>query len=99
MGRTRRSAPTLEALESRQLLSTYYVSPSGSDGHSGKSATSAWRSINRVNSQTLHAGDHVLFQGGKDFSGSLYVPSKEGGTASNQVVFSSYGSGRATLHS
>src|SRR4051812_47850304 len=68
---------SMEALEDRRLLSTYYVNTSGSDSASGTSTGSAWKTINRVNSQVLKAGDKVLFQGGQTFSGGLYVPSKE----------------------
>ena len=89
----------IEALEPRRLLSTYYVSASGNDGKSGLSPAAAWRSIDRVNTQTLKPGDTILFQGGKTFSGSIYVPSTEGGTAKKPVVFSSYGNGRATISS
>lgn len=89
----------MEPLEGRQLLSTYYVSASGHDNGSGTSAGSAWHSIERVNKQTLKAGDKVLFQGGKSFSGGLKLDSKESGSAKNQIVFSSYGSGRATINS
>src|SRR3954470_10567957 len=69
----------MEPLEDRQFLSTYYVSPSGSDSASGTSTSAAWKTISRVNNQKLHAGDKVLFKGGSSFSGSLYVPSSEGG--------------------
>ncbi len=94
-----RSSPSLlsasmEPLESRQLLSTYYVSPSGSDSASGTSSGSAWKSINRVNSQSLHSGDKVLFKGGSSFSGSVYLPSGKSG-----VTFGIYGSGKATINS
>src|SRR5215212_8471341 len=75
----RPDAPRMEPLEGRQLLSTYYVSPSGSDSASGTSTASAWRSVSRVNSQSLHSGDRVLFKGGSSFSGGLYVPSAEHG--------------------
>ena len=95
----RAAAPVVETLEDRRLLSTYYVSPGGSDSASGTSTGSAWKSITRVNSQKLKAGDKVLFEGGKTFSGSLYIPSSEGGTLSNRVTFSTYGSGRATINS
>ncbi len=94
-----RTTPCVEMLEARQLLSTYYVSPSGSDSSAGTSTSAPWKSINRVNSQTLKAGDKVLFQGGQTFGGSLYIPSKEGGTGSNPVTFSTYGSGSATISS
>jgi hypothetical protein len=96
---SRIAPPLIEALESRQLLSTYYVSASGHDSKSGNSPHNAWKSIDRLNRQVLRAGDLVLFQGGKTFGGSIYVPSAEGGTASKSVVFSSYGSGRATISS
>src|SRR5688500_1392522 len=89
----------MEALEDRQLLATYYVSPYGSDSKSGTSSTSPWRTIDRVNKQTLKAGDKVLFQGGKSFSGGLYVPSGEGGNSTTPVTFSTYGSGRAIINS
>ena len=99
VARERLSTACVETLEPRQLMSTYYISPSGSDSASGTSTTSAWRSVSRVNSQTLHAGDSVLFQGGATFSGGLYVPSNEGGTSTNPVKFGSYGTGRATISS
>jgi len=90
---------SFEALEGRRLLSTYYVNTSGSDSASGTSTGTAWKTINRVNSQVLKAGDKVLFAGGQSFSGGLYVPSKECGTSTAPVTFSTYGSGRATINS
>jgi hypothetical protein len=92
-------AAMVESLEPRQLLSTYYVSPAGSDSAAGTSITAPWKSIGRVNSQTLRAGDTILFEGGKTFSGSIYVPSREGGTAAAPVTFSTYGTGKATINS
>jgi hypothetical protein len=89
----------MEALESRELLSTYYVSPHGSDSAKGTSPYHPWKTIDRVNKQVLKPGDMVLFQGKKSFKGSLYVPSKEGGTSSKPVIFSNYGKGRATIYS
>ncbi|MEA2708222.1 MAG: hypothetical protein QOF78_823 [Phycisphaerales bacterium] len=96
----RASSPaSMEPLEDRRLLSTYYVNTSGSDSASGTSTGTAWKSINRVNTQNLKAGDKVLFAGGQTFSGGLYIPSSEGGTASAPVTFSTYGTGRATIRS
>ncbi|HYO07457.1 MAG TPA: right-handed parallel beta-helix repeat-containing protein [Tepidisphaeraceae bacterium] len=90
----------VEPLESRQLLAaTYYVSPLGSDAAAGTSITTPWKSIDRVNNATLKPGDKVLFQGGKSFGGSLYLGSREGGTATAQIAFGSYGTGRATINS
>src|SRR5262245_59166782 len=90
---------SVEQLESRRLMSTYYVSPWGNDWAAGTSTGAAWKSIGRVNSQTLHAGDTVLFQGGNTFYGSLYIPSAEGGNAWAPVTFGSYGGSRATINS
>ncbi len=97
--RVHRAIGGLEPLEPRRLLSTYYVSASGHDNGSGTSASSAWHSIARVNHQILKPGDKILFQGGKTFSGSLSLNSHEGGTSSSPIVFSTYGSGRATISS
>ena len=63
----------MEPLEDRQFLSTYYVSPSGSDSASGTSTSAPWKTITRVNNQKLKGGDQVLFKGGTSFSGSLYA--------------------------
>ena len=62
---TSRLAPVcqMEPLEDRQFLSTYYVSPSGSDSASGRSTSAPWKTVNRVNSQKLHAGDKVSVTG------------------------------------
>jgi hypothetical protein len=92
-------AATMEPLEERRFLSTYYVSNSGSDSAAGTSTSTAWKTINRVNAQVLKAGDKVLFAGGQTFTGGLYVPSKEGGSSTTPVTFSTYGSGRATIKS
>jgi hypothetical protein len=87
---------TLEKLEDRTLMSTYYVSPSGNDNSSGTSVSSPWKSIGKVNSVTLHGGDSVLFQGGQTFYGSLNIGSKD--SSSSQVIFGSY-NGQATINS
>jgi hypothetical protein len=90
----------MEMLEQRQLLSAvYFVSASGDDGKSGKSRASAWRTIDRVNKQVLKPGDMVRFEGKKTFHGSLYVPSREGGTADKPIIFTHYGKGRPIIKS
>ena len=85
-----RAPVMLEPLEERTLLSTYYVSPSGNDSHAGTSASTAWKTIGKVNSVSLKPGDSVLFQGGQTFSGSLQFSSGEGGSATSPVTIGSY---------
>jgi hypothetical protein len=89
----------IERLEPRQLLSTYYVSSGGNDHSTGMSVKAAWKSIGRVNQQSLKDGDVVLFQGRHTFHGSIYVAPSEGGTLNHRVTFSSFGKGRATISS
>ena len=77
----------VEPLESRTMLSTYYVSNSGSDSNSGTSPTAAWRTITKANSVSLQPGDSLLFQGGETFNGNLVLGSTDSGP---RIVRSSY---------
>jgi Right handed beta helix region len=76
---------------------TYYVSTRGKDTNAGTSATKAWRTIGRVNSQDLNPGDEVLFEGGRSFAGELQLLAGDSGTVGSPVEVGSYGSGRATI--
>ena len=80
------------------VAATYYVSASGDDGRAGTAIASAWRSLGRVNQQQLAPGDSVLFEGGRTFSGQLYLDRVDAGRSDLPVTFGSYGpSGRATI--
>lgn len=76
---------------------TFYVSASGNDAADGRSSATAWRSIGRVNSAVLAPGDRLLLQGGRTFTGMLYLDQSDAGDATAPVVIGSYGSGRATI--
>ncbi len=89
----------LEHLESRQMLTVYYVSPQGSDWSAGTSQWQPWQSITRVNQQTLKAGDKVMFKGSNTYWGSLKVNWNEGGNEWSPVTIGSYGGTRATIQS
>jgi hypothetical protein len=91
--------PFFEPLEERALMSTtYYVSPSGNDSNSGTSINSPWKSVGKVSNAHLNAGDHVLFQGGQTFGGTLELY-EQNGASNAPIVISSYGSGQATISS
>ncbi len=81
----------------QNLTATYYISPSGNDIHSGTSAQTAWRTIDKVNAIDLNPGDKVLFQGNHDYPGNLLLTAEDAGTPKQPVVIGSYGSGRATI--
>ena len=85
-----------ERLERRRLLSTYYVSSSGSDANPG-TAEAPWATTARVNSTDLEPGDQVLFQAGATFAGRLVFTAEDTGTAALPVTVRSYGGGRATI--
>jgi len=81
----------------KTLAVTYYVSPFGNDSHSGTSAQTPWRTIDKANAIDLNPGDKVLFQAGHDYPGNLLLTAEDAGTLKQPVVIGSYGSGRATI--
>ncbi|MBC6990097.1 T9SS type A sorting domain-containing protein [Hymenobacter sp. BT491] len=83
----------------RAQATTYYVSANGNDKGAGTSVATAWQTIERVNTASLHAGDRVLFEGNRTFTGSIYLGSKIQGTKAQPIVISSYGKSRATIAS
>ena len=77
---------------------TYFVSSSGDDSNTGLSPENAWRSISKLNELDLQPGDQVLFKGGEEFSGNLYLDSNDANNSANPVLISSYGSGKAIIN-
>ena len=75
----------------------YYVAAAGTDTASGTSEGEAWQTLSKVNGQVLLPGDQVLFEGGQSFNGSLTLDERDAGDPTAPVVFSSFGSGTATL--
>ena len=74
---------------------TYYVSPTGNDNNVGTSTSSAWRTIDKVNSRRYNfvAGDNILFERGGTYRGALSLGSS--GASGNPIIVSAYGSGAA----
>ncbi|VAW42929.1 hypothetical protein MNBD_CHLOROFLEXI01-3207 [hydrothermal vent metagenome] len=85
---------TVRALPTADVAggTTYYVSQdSGSDGNTGTSATDAWQTVAKVNSEGFAPGDTVLFERGNSWDEDLDID--DSGTAVHPITFSSYGSG------
>jgi hypothetical protein len=82
--------PALGAVE-------YFVRTDGDDAATGTSASTAWRSVARVNETRLHPGDSVAFEAGKEFAGNLRLTAEDAGTTDAPVIIRSTGVGRATL--
>lgn len=77
--------------------SSYYLSLSGSDGNSGLSAASPWRSLASINALQLRPGDRIFLRGGDIFDGALSFDSSDAGSTSAPIEVTSYGTGRATI--
>src|SRR5437870_458078 len=71
-----RSRIAIENLETRQLLSSYFV-----DTDTAFAALSSKKFV---------AGDQILLKGGTTFHGRLYLDSGDTGTASNPITIASY---------
>lgn len=90
---------TLGTLAPIARATSYYVSSStGDDANAGTDAASPWRTLGKVNQTALAAGDRVYLLGGDSFAdaGLAFGPT-DTGTASNPIVVTSYGTGRATI--
>ena len=84
-----------ESLESRMLLSVYYVDAiNGKDTYTGlagtytSGTTGPWQTLAKVNSKTFKAGDQVLFQRGDVWRGQLVTRS---GSSSGRITYGAYG--------
>lgn len=71
---------------------TYYVSAKGSDDNDGLSPEKPFKTIAKVNTMKLEAGDQILFKKGETFTGRLVYSDLEG-TKDNPITIASYGDG------
>lgn len=71
---------------------TYYVDyTKGNDGNAGDGPSSAWRTLDKVNSTTFQPGDQILFKAGQSWNGQLWP--KGSGAEGTPIVIGQYGSG------
>jgi parallel beta-helix repeat protein len=69
----------------------YYIAANGSDNNNGTSSATPFKTINKLNTLTLKAGDKILFNRNDVFRGQLTV--KQSGTALQPILISDYGTG------
>lgn len=74
----------------------YYLTVSGNDATDG-SKNKPWKTITKLNSIALHAGDTVYFAGGQTFTGSILLDSNDKGAKESPVVLTSYGAVNAVI--
>ena len=91
--------PFLVTIQSNasSLQKKYYVSPSGNDINNGLTIASSWKTLDKVNRSEFHPGDQVLLEGGKTFTGSIFLDSLDSGDEKHPVSISSYGMGKAIV--
>lgn len=71
---------------------TFYVdNVNGNDQNDGTSPTTAWKSLDKVNSITLQPGESLLFKSGGTWTGQLSP--KGSGTEGNHIKIGMYGTG------
>ena len=72
--------------------STYYLdATNGDDGKNGTSASNAYKTLVKVNSISMIAGDSILFKAGDSWVGQLSP--KGSGSSGNPIVVGKYGDG------
>ncbi len=75
---------------------TYHLSPDGDDAATGTTSESAWKTIAKVNKQTLQPGDQILFQrGGTWINERLLITAS--GTKDKPIIIGAYGKGQAPV--
>ncbi|MHA0856880.1 carbohydrate binding domain-containing protein [Paenibacillus sp. CMAA1364] len=71
---------------------TYYVDQAGgNDSNSGTQTTTAWKTLDKVNSITFQPGDQILFKRGQAWTGRLWP--KGSGTQNAPIIINTYGTG------
>lgn len=75
----------------------YYIdSTTGKDEYNGRSTTTPWQSISKVNAMSFIAGDTILFKGGNTFEGKINHTYTYDDTT-KAITYGSYGTGKATI--
>lgn len=75
----------------RVEATNYYVSNDGNDNANGRTESTAWKTIKKVNSHSYLPGDSILFRSGDTWFEELVINSS--GNAVKNIVFGSYGKG------
>ena len=67
------------------VAADFHFSALGSDTAGDGSLANPWRSISKLNSLDLNAGDQVLFRAGDTFAGNIVLQSNDGATSAGGV--------------
>jgi hypothetical protein len=89
------------AISAPASATSYYLSPLGSDTANGRSPTSAWQTIGKVNTSNFGPGDSLWIDGGNGaFGGCLaFASTRVTSIAANPFVVGVYNGAKWTLNS
>ena len=83
------------ACAERTVPATFYIdSEKGGDTAEGTQETTAWKSLDKVNSATFIPGDRILFKRGGLWRGQLFPQSGSNGM---RIVYGAYGTGEKPI--
>lgn len=71
----------------------YYFSTSGDDATGNGTQANPYKTITKLNSLVLVAGDNVYLKRGDVFTGTIIVSSTEDGNSTNKITFGAYSTG------
>lgn len=81
--------------ENNSPRTTYYLSSSSGDDSNLGSKEKPWKTISKISSQQLMAGDSIFFKKGDTFEGHFVIASS--GSENKPIVFTTYGSGNKPI--
>ena len=76
----------------RTESTTFYVSNDGDDSADGQSETTAWKTLDRVNTEHFIPGDQILFKCGDKWENQTLQP-QGSGSADSMITIGNYGEG------
>lgn len=82
---------TSKSNEKRSKGKNYYISTKGDDNQNGLNSSTAWQTLNKVNSFIFQPGDSILFCSNEKWEGQLNP--KGSGDSITPIVIASYGKG------
>ncbi len=86
------SISTIICLSSNVIAADYYVSSSsGNDSNNGKSTSSAWRTLSKIESSNFVPGDRIFLKRGDEWREDLHFAAS--GNSEKIIKISSYGVG------
>jgi hypothetical protein len=75
----------------------YYVNTTGNNTD-GLTISNAWTSLDKINTKNFNAGDTIVFEGGKTFTGNIEFDNNDGNSASKPIILTTYGNGQVTIN-